>query len=119
MKLLPNKIKLQIKNLPANKIKLLQITPNRACCCKLKHQKCARALEEGGVGTRSFLFLSGKLLYFFLGLWDYSDKFPKMFCSSSRMECPSTANLCHQCGQQLTLSQVSNKASSSVDKENC
>ena len=33
------------------------------------------------------------------------------------MECPSTANFCHQCGQQLNLSQVSNKAASSVDKE--
>ena len=31
------------------------------------------------MGTRSFIFLSGKLLYFFLGLYDYSDKFPKMF----------------------------------------
>ena len=33
-----------------------------------------------------FIFLSGKLLYFFLGLcnyWHYSDKFPKMFCSSA------------------------------------
>ena len=69
------------------------------------------------MGTRSFIFLSGKLLYFFLGLCDYSDKFPKMFCSSCGMECPSTANFCHQCGQQLNLSQVSNKAASSVDKE--
>jgi len=33
------------------------------------------------------------------------------------MECPSTANFCHQCGQQLNLSRVSNKAASSVDKE--
>ena len=33
------------------------------------------------------------------------------------MECPSTANFCHKCGQQLNLSQVSNKAASSVDKE--
>ena len=41
------------------------------------------------MGTRSFIFLSGRLLYFFLGLCDYSDKFPKMFCSSCRMECPS------------------------------
>ena len=32
------------------------------------------------MGTRSFIFLSGKLLYFVLGLCDYSDKFPKMFC---------------------------------------
>ena len=45
------------------------------------------------------------------------DKFPKMFCSSCGGECPSTANLCHQCGQQLNLSQVSNRAESSVDKE--
>ena len=34
------------------------------------------------------------------------------------MECPSTANFCHQCGQQLNLSQVSNKAASSVYNEN-
>ena len=86
-------------------------------CCKLKHQKCARALKEGGLDARSFIFLSGKLLYFFLGLCDYSDKFPKMFCSSFGMECPSTANFCHQSGQQLNLSQVSDKAASSVDKE--
>ena len=44
-------------------------------------------------------------------------KFPKMFRSSCGWECPSTANFCHQCGQQLNLSQVSNKAASSVDKE--
>ena len=40
-----------------------------------------------------------------------------MFCSSCGGECPSTTNFCHQCGQQLNLSQVSNKAASSVDKE--
>ena len=40
-----------------------------------------------------------------------------MFCSSCGMECPSTANFCHQYGQQLNLSQVSNKAASSVDNE--
>ena len=67
--------------------------------------------------NRIFMFLSGKLLYFFLGLCDYSDKFPKMFCSSCDMECPSTANFCHQCGQKLNLSQISNKAANSVDKE--
>ena len=67
--------------------------------------------------TRSVIFLSRKLLYFFLGLYDYSDKFPKMFCSSCGGECPSSANFCHQCGHQLNLSQVSNKAASSVDKE--
>ena len=97
-------------------MKLLQIFKTsccklKECCCKLKHQKCARALKEGGVGTRSFIFLSGKLLFFFRGLCDYLDKFPKMFCSSCGMKCPSTANFCHQCGQ------VSNKAASSVDKE--
>ena len=86
-------------------------------CCKVKQQKCARALKEGGLGTRSFIFLSGKLLYLFLRLCDYSDKFPKMFCNSFGMECPSTANFCHQCGQQLNLSHLSNKAKSSVDKE--
>ena len=69
------------------------------------------------MGPRSFIFLSVKLLYFFPGLCDYSDKFPKMFCISCGMECPSTANFCHQCVQQLNLSQVSNKAASSVDKE--
>ena len=87
------------------------------CCCKLKHQNCARALKEGGVGNRSFIFLSGKLLDFFLGLCDYSEKNPKMLCSSCGRECLSTANFCHQCGQQLNLSQVSNNAASSVDKE--
>ena len=89
----------------------------KECSCKLKHQKYARALKEGGVGIRIFIFLSGKLLYCFLGLCDYSDKFPKMFCSSCGMECPSTTNFCHQCGQQLNLSQVSNKAASLVDKK--
>ena len=59
------------------------------------------ASEEGGVGIMIFIFLSGKLLYFFVGLCDYSDKFPKMFCSSCGGECPSTANFCYQCGQQL------------------
>ena len=68
------------------------------------------------MGTRSFIFLSGKLLYFSFGLCDYSDKFPKMFCSSCSMECPSTANFCHQC-VQFNLSQVSNRAVSSVDNE--
>ena len=76
-----------------------------------------RALKEGVVGISSFIFLRGKLLYFFLGLRDYSDKFPKMFCSSCSMECPSTANFCHQCGQQLNLRQVLNKAASSVEKK--
>ena len=79
--------------------------------------KTSKVRARTEVGTRSFIFLSGKLLYFFLGLCDYSDKFPKMFCSSCSMECPSAANFCHQRGQQLNLSQVSNKATSSVHKE--
>ena len=61
------------------------------------------------MGTRSFV-------YFFLGMCENSDKFPKMFCISCGGECPSRANLCHQ-SRQLNLSQVSNKAASSVDKE--
>ena len=69
------------------------------------------------MGITIFIFLSGKLLYFFLGLCDCSVKFPKMFCGSCGMECPSTANFGHQCGQQLNLGQVSNKAASSVHKE--
>ena len=89
----------------------------KTSCCKLKHEKCARALKEGGVGIRIFIFLSGKLLHFFLGLCDYSDKFPQMFCSWCGRECPSTANFCPQCCQRLNLSQASNKAASSVDKE--
>ena len=60
-----------------------------------------RALKEGVFGIRIFMFLSEKLLYFFLGLYDYSDKFPKMFCSSCGGEFPSIAISCHQCGQQL------------------
>ena len=74
-------------------------------------------MKKGGVGTRSIIFLSGKLLYYFLGLCDYLDTFLKMFCGSCGIECTSTANFCHQCGQQLNFSQVSNKAPSSVDKE--
>ena len=64
-----------------------------------------------------FIFLSGKLLYFFFFLCDYSNKLPKMFCSLCGGECPSTENFCHHCGQQLKLSHVSNKAASSVYKE--
>ena len=41
-----------------------------------------------------------------------------MFCSLCGGECPYTRSFCHQCGQQLNyLSQVSDKAASSVDKE--
>ena len=69
------------------------------------------------MSIRIIIFLSGKLLYFFLGLCDYSDTFPEIFWSSCGGECLSTANFCHQCGQQLHLSQVSNKAASSADKE--
>ena len=40
-----------------------------------------------------------------------------MFCSSCGEECSSTANFSHQCGEQLNLNQVSNKAASSINKE--
>ena len=46
-----------------------------------KQQQCAHTLKEGGVGTRSFIFLSGKTVTLFS--WPvnfyYSDKFPKCF----------------------------------------
>ena len=50
----------------ANLNKLLQVFKTsccklKECWCKLKHQKYARALKEGGVGIRVFRFLSGKL----------------------------------------------------------
>ena len=64
------------------------------------------------MAIRIFIFV-----ILFLGLCDYSDKFPKTFCSSCGEECPSTASFCHQCGQQLNLRHVSNKAASSVDKD--
>ena len=89
----------------------------KECCCKEKHPRHTRSLKKKGIGNRNCIFISGKLLYIFLGLCDYWDKFPKMFCGSCGMECPSTANFCHHCGQQLNLSQFSNKAASSVDKE--
>ena len=57
------------------------------------------------------LFLSGKLLYFFLGLCDFSDKFPKMFCSSCSGERRQPQI------SVINFSQVSNKAASSVDEE--
>ena len=68
------------------------------------------------MGIRIFIFLSRNLLYFFLGLCD-SDKFPKMFCSLCGGKYPSTANFCHQYGQPLNLSQLSNITVNSVDKE--
>ena len=114
----PTRDMLQIKKLlHANKMKLLQIKKR---CCKLKNitankvkvaanfqnellqikrmllqVKTSKVCARTEVGIRIFIFLSGKLLYIFLGLCDYSDKFPKMFCSSCSMECPSTANFCH------------------------
>ena len=42
--------------------------------------------------------------------------FLNFFWSSCGGECPSTANFCYQCGQQLNLSQVLNKAARPVDK---
>ena len=85
----------------------------------LKHQKYVRALKEGGVGIRIFIFLSGKLLYFFLALCDYSDKLPKIFCSSRVMECLSTANFCHQCGQQLNWVRSRIRRQVRLTRKNC
>ena len=84
---------------------------------QIKTSKVCARTEGRRSGYWSFIFLSGKLLYFFLDLCDYSDKFPKMFSCSCGVECSSTANFSHQCGQQLNSSQASNKAASSVDKE--
>ena len=68
------------------------------------------ALKEGVV----YIFQREAVIPFsWPGLSNYSDKFPKMFCSSCGGECPSTANFCHQ----LELSQVSNKVASSANKE--
>ena len=84
---------------------------------QIKTSKVCVRTEGRRSGYYDFYILSGKLLYFFLGLSDYWDKFPKMFCSSCGWECSSTANFCHQCSQQLNLSQVLNNAARSVDKE--
>ena len=56
------------------------------------------------------------VMLFFLACVTNSDKFLKIFCSSCGGKCPLTANFCHRCGQQLNLSQVSNKAARPVDK---
>ena len=45
------------------------------------------------------------VLSFFFSWEQRSNKFSQMFYSSCGGECPSTANFCHQCGQQLKLSQ--------------
>ena len=42
---------------------------------------------------------------------------PNNGCEGDYRECLSTANFCHQCGQQLHLSQVSNKEATSADME--
>ena len=84
---------------------LLPIKASKVCVCT----------EGRRSGYYEFYIFQQKAVI--LGLCDYSDKFPKMFCSSCGMECPSTANFCHQCGKLFNLSQVSNKAASSVHKE--
>ena len=38
-------------------------------------------MKERGLGISIFIFLSGKLLYYFLALCDYSYTFPKMFAA--------------------------------------
>ena len=81
---------------------------------------CARTegRKEGGVGIR--IFYNFERYTFFLACVTIRTNFLKRFCSSCGGECPSTANFCRQCGQQLNLSQVSNKgASSELTRKNC
>ena len=68
------------------------------------------------MGIRIFIFLSRKLLYCFLGLCDYSDKFPKMFCSSCGGNALQPQISVINVASNL-IGQVSNKAASSVEKE--
>ena len=63
------------------------------------------------------IFYNFERYTFFLACVTIRTNFLKRFCSSCGGECPSTANFCHQCGQQVNLSQVSNKGASSVVKE--
>ena len=72
------------------------------------------SVEEGGVGIRIFIFLSGKLLHLFLGLCDYSDKFVLQFLRNGM---PFNRKFLSSMWSELNLNQVSNKAASSVDKE--
>ena len=60
----------------------------KECCCKLKHQKYARALKEGGSGYQDFYIFEREAVILFLGLCDYSDKFPKMFLQFVRWGIP-------------------------------
>ena len=60
-------------------------------------------------------FWAGSCYTFFLACVTIRINFLK--CFAVRAECPSTANFCHQCGQQLNLSQVLNKAASSFGNE--
>ena len=84
---------------------------------QIKTSKVCARTEGRRRGYWEFYIFEREAVDFFLDLCDYSDKFPKMFCSWCGRECSSTANFCHQCGQQLNSSQASNKAASSVDKE--
>ena len=59
--------------------------------------------------TRTLWFLIAKLSLVFFSSEQCSNKFCQMFCSSCGGGCPSTANFCHRCGQQLKLSQDSRK----------
>ena len=75
-------------------------------------QSCTKEKSSGvQIGITIFISWAGSCYTFFLASLN------KLLCTSCGMECPSTANFCHQCGQHLNLSQVSNKAASSNDKE--
>ena len=64
------------------------------------------------MGIRIFVFLSGKLLYFFLGLCDYSCFAVRAVGNALQPQISVIAMW-----SATKLSQVSNKAASSVDKE--
>ena len=64
-----------------------QVAALKRMLLQIKTSKVCARTEEGGVGIRIFIFLSGKLLYFFLGLCYYSDKFlSSMWSATSVIE---------------------------------
>ena len=84
----------------------------KGTCCKSKNccnfKIVAANFQNELQGYKEFYnFEREAVILFSWPVCDYSDKFPKMFCSLCGMECRSTANFCHLSCQQLNLSQVS------------
>ena len=76
------------------------------------------AVTEGGVDISIFIFLSRKLLYFYLTCVTIRKNFLTYFAVRAIWNALQPhISIFHQRGQQLNLSQVSNKETSSVDKE--